>query len=196
MAATRLTKDMRFRICHALMQRAYVDRNKELKLMEHELGMAVYNDIYPAKIQEQMKALPEDYFERSRTLKVAFNGDWYELHVSEPVPRAYKHYRNYSALQNYPAEHQFTEAYLKFKKLRNAYDEDVSRLREETRAILEGCTTVKKLIEAWPAVMPVLQKLDISPFQTKEEYLPAVIQDMNELFSLPPDETDNQALAA
>jgi len=196
MAATRLTKNMREEILHTLMERAYVERKEEIARMEHELGMAVYNDNYPAKAQAIMATLPEEYFERHGVLYAAFNDCYYHLALNERVPVGHHHYRHYAAMANYPEGHELTETFIKFRKLKGEYERDSQRLRSESFAILESCATVKKLVETWPEIAPVLQKLNISLVQTREVYLPAVIQDMNDLFRLPPDDDNSDTVEA
>jgi len=198
MAATRLTKNMREEILHSLMERAYVERKEEIARMEHDLGMAVYNDNYPAEAQAIMATLPKEYFDRHGIIHAAFNGSYYRLTIKKPVPVGHHHTRHFGAIANYPGDHELTEYFIRFEKLKEEYEHDRQRLRSESFAILESCGTVKKLVETWSEIAPILQKLNISLVQTKEAYLPAVIQDMNDLFRLPPDgeQDDNQALAA
>jgi hypothetical protein len=191
MSATRLTKSLREEIHNALMERAYVERKEEIARIEHNLGMRVYNDLYPLQVQEQMKMLPSDFFHQATTIQIAFGGYYYHISLLEAISLAYKNYRPYGgAVANYPAGHELTEAYIELKKLKDEYEHDRQRLYSESSAILESCSTFKKLIETWPAIEPVLQKLNIHATQSKEIHLPAVIQDMNALFSLPPDEDD------
>jgi hypothetical protein len=200
MAATRLTKELRKEIHNALMERAYTERKEEIVRMEHNLGMRVYNDLYPPQVQEQMKMLPNDFFNQATAMKVAFDSNYHHISLPEEIALAYKDYRPYGGtVANYPAGHELTDAYIKFKKLEDEYKHDRMRLYSESNAILESCTTVKKLIETWPEIEPILQKLNIHTAQSKEVHLPAVIQDMNALFSLPPAEDGqdiNEVLAA
>jgi hypothetical protein len=102
-------------------------------------------------------------------------------------------------VENYPEEHELTGAFKIFRQAKESYENDRNRLSAESSAILQGCQTVKKLIETWPDITPVLEKLNIQTHQSNEVHLHAVIQDMNALFRLTPEdvEVDNpQALAA
>lgn len=198
MAATRLTKSLRDEIHNALMERAYVDRKDEVARMEHDLGMAVYNDKYSPAVQTLMKQFPDDFFEQHRAIYVAFNDDYYHLSLQQSVPAGNQHTR-WRAMDNYPEEHELTDAFKKFRKAKEEYENDRDRLSAESVAILQGCSTVKKLLETWPEIKPVLEKLGIQSVQSEEVRLPAIIQDMNALFRLEPDDVEgdkNLALAA
>jgi len=198
MATTRLTKTLRNEIHHALMERAYTERREEIVLMEHELGMAVYNDTYSSKDQALMEQLPEEYFLKLHIIRASFNENYYHFSLLEPVSVGNLHSNLWTAFVNYPAEHKLTDTFVRFRKMKEEYDRDRQRLSAESSSILESCMTVKKLIEAWPEIEPLLQKLNIHATQSKEVFLPAIRQDMNALFYLPPDLEDqaNQALAA
>lgn len=200
MAATRLTRTMRKKIQNALMRRAYVKQKEEIANLEHELGMTVYDNKYSQENQALMRKLPAEFWERSKHIYASFAGDFYRLTLQELVPLGNQHYRHWTALDYYPEDHELTEAFRKFKKLKEEYEHDCQRLSAEAYGIMAACSTVKKLIETWPEIEPVLQELNISPVQIKEVHLPAVRQDMNDLFRLSPEDScepgDNQALAA
>ena len=199
MATTRLTNSLRYKIHNALMERAYVERKEEIARMEHALGMAVYNDKYPSDSQALMRKLPDTFFDQSSVITAAFNNAYYHLSVQEPIPLGYFHARSRCALNNYPEDHALTEVFKAFRTTKEEYEKDRDRLAAESSAILQSCSTVKKLIETWPDIIPVLEKLNIQAHQCKAVHLPAVIQDMNALFRLTPEdvEIDNSlALAA
>lgn len=185
MFATRLNKEMRSLICSTLMNRAYIERKQLLEEMEHELGMNVYNDYYSPQIQENMNKLPSEFFQESVCIRVAFNNAFYNLFVKEPLLFSYRHNNLYcQAIYNYPADHELTEKFINFKKLKDEFCNERFRLEKETSAILDKCATVKKLLETWPEVEPILKELNIQTNQSREVRLPAVIHDMNELFRL------------
>ncbi len=199
MSATRLTKSLRDEIHNALMERAYVERKEEIARMEHDLGMAVYNDKYPSDTQALMRKLPDSFFEQRSSIYVAFNSDYCKLSIQESVPVGELHAHSWHALDNYSEDHELTDSFKIFRKAKEEYEKDRNRLAAESSAILQSCSTVKKLIETWPDIIPVLEKLNIQAHQCKEVHLPAVIQDMNALFRLTPEdvEIDNSlALAA
>ena len=197
MTATRLTKDLRNTIHKVLMERAYVDRKKELEHMEHNLAMDVYNDTYPSSIQSLMEELPKSFFGRRIDINVAFNSYYYQLRLPHEVPFSFQHGQFFSnAINNYSENHEFTERFLQYKKLLETYKEDYGRLSAETSSILERCSTVKRLIETWPEVEPILHELNIPVSRTKETYLPAIIQDMNERFGLKKNKEDDEVQRA
>jgi hypothetical protein len=199
MAATRLTKSLRDKIHNALMERAYVEQKEEVARMAHALGMAVYNDKYSAETQALMRNLPDTFFYKNTTIFAAFNNDYYHLPLQQPVPTGYLHARNWCALDNYPENHELTKAFKTFRKAKEEYENDRNRLSAESFAILQGCPTVKKLVETWPDIKPILEKLNIQTNQSKEVHLPAVLQDMNALFRLAPEDVEGDntlALAA
>jgi hypothetical protein len=199
MATTRLTKNMCFSIHRALMERAYVERKEELDRKELDLGLAVYLDVYPDHVTKLMKKLPSDFFKRTAQIRVSFNDGFCHLFLPEQMPVGHNHDNNWG-VANYPAEHRLTAEFLKYRKAKEEYDADYMRLSSEAWAILDRCSTVKKLVDTWPEIEPLLRQLNIFTDQFKKDgCLPAVCQDMNVLFNLPPAEAtsvDTVPLAA
>ena len=189
MASTRLTKDLRWKIHNALMKRAYVERKLELDAMEHELALAVYNDLYSQAERELLSSAPKKFFAKQTSLSASFNGAYQEVKLADELPFANKDvgvgWRSV-CVAKYDGDHELTAKYAAWDKPRKQYDEDWHKLNREAEEILDSCSTVKKLCEIWPEVCPLLQELGIS-VEAEKCMLPAIRQDMNQLFKLPPE---------
>ena len=187
MASTKLTNLMRDGIHQALMKRAYVERKEDLQERERVLAAALYEHVYEAETQAKMAALPDSFFCQSGVVGAEFNGKFGRLSMRDYKPISYLHSRSHTpCLAQFDGDHRLTHGYQQWKKESDQLDEDIRKLEAEARAILNSCTTVKRLCEIWPEVCPLLKELGISIEQEKC-LLPAVRKDMNQLFKLPPD---------
>lgn len=184
--SVRLTEFIRKQILEAVLKHAFDVPEKELKEGQHALGDAVYKDVYPAKVREQMAALPEGFLPTEGHIRVQFDGSgsrgFTAVYFGEERRIAKDHDR-YSAAKVYPAKHAFSAH---FDKLKRA-EENLKGLKDTAKAsaksVLESVTTVKRLIEVWPEVEQFARPY-AEEAPTRAIALP--IQELNRSLGLPP----------
>lgn len=109
-----------------------------------------------------------------------------ELHDYVPFGRAHE---SYYASVVFDCDDPITLRYQKFK----ADEEELEMKRQqkyrEAETLVNRCTTVKKLVELWPEIAPLLTSMNIHE-QEERSLLPVKIENLNEIFELPPDLVD------
>jgi hypothetical protein len=180
---TRLTKTIKERICKNAVEQS--PANKELEKVDEnllQLALDVYNDNVTAEqlkeadeIKIRSENLPFNYyfsFRINRDVRCYFNGfcaylalppeqDFYELN-EKPM---------------YHADHEFSKRYLSLQSQRENLEKQKTDLNHEIMAILNSCSTLKKLQEIWPESINFLDGVQIDV--TKTNFPAVVVDDLN-----------------
>lgn len=160
--STRLTMEMRDAIQQKLITRAFDAREKAQAAEKAALADAVYNDIYPAKVQAIMEGLPKDFFPYDNDLKVSFHGEVVNLRWGREARRV-AHGHQYSVATIYPKDHKLTKRYDAWKKAERELTAEKDKAKSRARALLKSVTTIKRLIAVWPEVKPFVEVYENQP---------------------------------
>lgn len=192
MSATRLTKGLRDSILYALNKRAFKKEFDELEKIENQLADDVYNKLYTKKQLKLMSELGNDFFSRYRNICAKFHFDLGKLRLDDyrPFGEAYK---PYFAAVVFDCDDPITLRYQKFKADKEALETKRQQKYREAEALVNSCTTVKKLVELWPEIEPMLASMNIHA-QEERPMLPVKIENLNEIFELPPDVENAEAV--
>jgi hypothetical protein len=179
MSSNRLAVYMKDRIVVELMAHAFKARRDALEKEKHDLGRAVYADVFPAAILKAVKKLPPNWISTDDVMYVKFGGDFTRVSFGEqrPVPSISRG----NAHTIYSATDPMCDRYRAYLLAKKTLDEDESKARKQASATLNSFTTVGALLKGWPEVEPFLQGIIKVP-----DRLPAVQVDvLNNTFGLP-----------
>lgn len=192
MSATRLTKALREKILHALDKRAFKKKFEKLKKTEHQLANDVYNKLYTKKQIELMQELGNDFFIMRSDICARFHFDLGKLDLDAYRSFGEAHKAYYASVV-FDCDDPITLRYQKFKKDKDELESKRQQKFNEAEAIVYGCTTVKKLVELWPEIAPLLASMNIHE-QEERPLLPVKIENLNDIFELPPDVENAEAV--
>ncbi|OCG77346.1 hypothetical protein A9G42_05425 [Gilliamella sp. Nev6-6] len=177
---TRLTKTIKEQICKNAIKQSPV--TKELEIANEnlsKLALDVYNDNVTAEqlkeadeIRARGKSLPFNYyfsFRINRDVRCYFNG--FSAYLALPPDRDFYELDEKPA---YPADHEFSKQYLSLQSQRENLEKQKTDLNHEIMAILNSCSTLKKLQEIWPESVNFLDGIQADVIKTN---LPAVVVD-------------------
>lgn len=178
--STRLTNDMRNRICEAVIKHRFGKAGEDLKEAGLKLGDAVYEALYPKGSRERERLAGGFIGEYIKCTSRAcyFAGCYHEVRFRECLPFCY-HY-GYDERPKFSADAPVTKALTEL----NAAKDKLRAEKDEARAMVNGILskpgTIGKLLEIWPEVEPFI------PPETTPVHLPAVPRDeVNALLGLP-----------
>ena len=187
MPSLRLTEDVRKKIHHALMKRAFVERQAAIDALENSLALECYNLLYTPKEQAAMKRMAIRFFCLQTEFRVEFAERQFSLvRLAQPLPFAYNDVTT-KCLMQFDAKHALTRSFHDWRDKAVKLEKERNQLSAETKAILASCGTVKKLSEHWPEIAPLLKQLGI-PQEQPVFYPPAITHNINRLLDLPPGE--------
>ena len=180
MTSTRLTRGTRHAILCRLMDHVFGKRQEQLAADERSLGDDVYEDLYPASLQERMLSFPDGFFCRTDNIAVLFGEERACLHFSTTRLTAYAH-GSHEGTKSYEAGHPLSIRYFDIDKRRQVLSEERNRARSEVKAALNACATIRTLREAWPEAAPFVK--DFAESKSVID-LPVPIKDLNVLLGL------------
>lgn len=192
---SRLTNDIRNAMARKLVAYRYANDAKELAQLNRTLADRAYAHLYPKELLDAMAVVKKAHrnaFEVSEKLRV--NAGGYRVDVGGQLHTYWVKieqvtHDGYLVIDRYPSMcHSITDAALS-EEIKNFVTrvEQFKALAEaayrEAMAVLDTCSTGKKLAAAWPEAMPVIG--DLIP--EAERTLPTVqVADVNAKFGLPP----------
>lgn len=176
---SRLTQNIRERICNRAITAAFKEREESRAAAEIALGMEAYQAAFPEKERVAAAAMPEGWLRLDRCLRFNANGWNVTLRVNPgvPVPSAEYGCRNLASLTGELAD----------RVQRHAQDEE--NLRDERRkaerelsGFLDQFKTIKQMREAWPEGEPFYAEFDVD---RKPTGVPAVrVAEINALLGI------------
>lgn len=184
---TRLTNNIKKTICeNAINQSPTVQQIKNTEQKLKELAIEIYNDNVTSeqlekafKIQETINSLPferrwwgdQNWFVRHCYLYVNFGGMEGKLDFPENEFRLCL-----EEIPTYSGDHEFSKRYLELQNKLDNLLKQKDDLHTEITAILNSCTTVKKLQQIWAESVNFIDNIETVPSNT----LPAiVVADLN-----------------
>lgn len=158
---TRLTRDIKKTILiRAIEQSPIVKEIKNIKQKLANLAIEIYNDNVTKeqidnafKIQTDIKISPfqqrwridDNWFYMWDFLDVDFGGMRERLEFTDNVNRP-----ELRKKPTYQADHEFSKRYIKLQNKHEDLLKQKDDLRAEITAILNSCTTIKKIQQIWP----------------------------------------------
>jgi hypothetical protein len=148
----RLTNYDREQICNAALNGAFKPRFEALALAEHDLAIAGYESVFPADVRKQAGKMPKGWLRLDACLSFNVGGFDMRLNVrgdGVPVPYDGGYCRRLGTITGDLAD-----------KI-HAHFADVDKLKAERdtakralTAMLQSCSTLKRLQEEWPEGEP------------------------------------------
>lgn len=184
---TRLTSDIKKTILiRAIEQSPIVKEIKNIKQKLANLAIEIYNDNVTKeqiddafKIQTGIKISPfqqrwrvgDNWFYMWGFLDVNFGGMRERLEFTDNVNRP-----ELREMPTYQADHEFSKRYIKLQNKHEDLLKQKDDLRAEITAILNSCTTIKKIQQIWPESINFMTDIKTKPSNT----LPTIdIADLN-----------------
>lgn len=197
--STRLTNHMRETIVNRVIQDRFEADHKALERDRAELALACYNEHYPQTVRDRMAALPDGWLPTDNDIvvkfgtedrgytRLCFNGYSHNHRLVHEMPEEIvKRFTETDAqkgcLMSLAQDHGLTVEFLKQRDEQEELDEATRKARSGVKSILNSSTTVKKLLEIWPEVLPYLGDLAPAP----PPKVPAVkVEELNAQLRLP-----------
>ena len=177
---TRLTNDMRSRIERKLMERRFSEREAALVKQEQKLALAVYNSAFSATDRRKMTSLPDGWLAKHRHVRFEAYGTFHHFHMKDAKPFP-DNKSGYCCLATFEARHELAERTRAFKAAKSDLRKEKHEAETELQRALASCTTVKRLLEAWPELEPF-----VSDYVSTPNTLPTVpVEKLNADFRLP-----------
>lgn len=171
--SVRLTKEIREAITSKILKHTFDARFADLSTEESAIAEAVYADLYPDTVLNQMKAMPSGFLPTYNELRIRFTNSYSYLKLGEYRLMADIHHGKWVT---YDADHPLTERWFQFENAKKSLNNERDNLSSHIRAVLASITTIKKLIEIWPEIKEFAE-----PFE-KESVVTAIsfpIQELN-----------------
>lgn len=200
MPSTKLTKDLRERVCRDLLRHRF--ENEIFALIDEQAHFAdqVWRDVYTKAERAQLETIPAGWLPSYPHVSVAFDNtsQYFQLQFSgtngitnklsvcikkhppaifKPTPYCHSH----TPVKRYETSHEFAKINFRLKKVRDDLLERISAVETQTMACLGSRTTARALIADWPEI----EKF-ISPYiKTKPKALILPVVELNEALQLP-----------
>lgn len=176
---SRLTNSHKQTIVDRATTHALKDRKEALSVLEDKLAIECYNKVFPKKLRDTLKTVPEGWLRMDRDLRFNVGGWDLRLNTTEEYPIPMNKY--YSILGVITDEELVTkvQACVQEKK---TLDEEDNALTRKMQGFLSGFTSFKQLRESWPEGADFYKDLDV---ERVAQNMPAVIvQDINKVLGL------------
>ena len=150
-----LTNDIRNQIRNKILNHRFKAEEEALAKKKCELGLRIYNMIYPKALRDTLSQVPEGYLVHATSLKVGMHkADNYKgwnnisapLPHSLPIPVAIQYGSAIKGFESRPLVLELDTLYREEQKQTKAKVE----AQNEIDAFLCSYTTRKKLLEGWP----------------------------------------------
>jgi hypothetical protein len=192
---SRLTKDIREQMARKLVAYRYTNEAKELVQLNRTLADRAYAYLYPKELLDAMAVVEKAHrnaFDRSNKIRV--NAGGYRVDIGAPlrsqwVKMEQAAHDGYLVVDRYTSDNhgindvELSEEIKNFANRLRQFNDLCEAAYREAMAVLNTCSTGKKLAAAWPEAMPVIGSL----IPEVDRTLPTVqVADVNAKFGLPP----------
>jgi hypothetical protein len=116
----------------------------------------VYEDVYEPKVRAAMKRLPPEFLPYDKQICVSLGGAYEAINVDK-CPVAYKDTFYSRAAKVYDSTHPLVLRFRELEKKKHELQDKKNEAKSAAKAALDGCMTIKQLIEAWPEVKPFVR---------------------------------------
>jgi hypothetical protein len=192
---SRLTNSIREDMARKLVAYRYTDEAKELVQLNRTLADRAYAHLYPKELLAAMAVVKKAHrnaFDRFDKIRV--NAGGYRVDIGAPlhsqwVKMEQAAHDGYLVVDRYTSDNhgisdvELSEEIKNFATRLRQFNDLCEAAYREAMAVLNTCSTGKKLAVAWPEAMPVIG--DLIPEDSRT--LPTVqVADVNAKFGLPP----------
>ena len=194
----RLTADTRKHIVDCMIRHRFGDEIDKLVSQRADLALAIYIDVFPRKIRDQMNVLPDGWLPTSNNITVNIQGHYTSLYFSGKFnfgSTINKYITNRQsermrfptnklgrAVKNYGADTTIAQRYAEIRAQEDILEEQVVTAHHVATKVVNSVRTTGRLVEIWPEVKPFLPP----PSKKQNNLLPAVpVETLNETFRLP-----------
>lgn len=175
---SRLTKEIREKICKEAIVTTFDARFNELAKQENALAEECYNYVFPESLRNIAASMPEDWLRSCDCLRFNANGWNVTLKANKKLPTPYS--SGCHVLGNIDGE--LAEKVQAHVQNETALKEERSRAFSKMRAFLEGFITFKQLEGAWSEGSKFYKKYDA---ERPSVNVPAVItQEINDMLGI------------
>lgn len=202
----RLTNVMRDDMQFAIIEHAFKAKREAMQKRELELSVRAYHDIFTAEERKAMQKLAKASGDRARSyfhiidsernnryrsydqiFRVNANGYQVALTLPDGSLLPYATPNQHGVISNT----QLAEELVDFINAKEHLDTEVRERSHEVRAVLDSCSSDRKLAEIWPDAMPVVRKV-IKEFAPTQGIVPMlVISNLNASLGLPPSDDED-----
>lgn len=191
---SRLSNNIREQMARKLVAFRYADEAKELMHKDRALFERAHSHCYTKEVTDAMEVIDRTFptaFEEAAYIRVnaggyiidigeGFRSRWVKV---ESAPGRSKKLVVNSYMKHNLTDEKLIEEIKTFADNKRAFDAKCETAYYEAMAVLNTCSTGKKLAEAWPEAMEVIG--DLIP--EGDRTLPVVqVADINRKFGLPP----------
>lgn len=155
----RLTVTLRDRIVENVLRHRFQKEEQAEKATHHELGIAVYNAMFPADVRSKMAALPLEFFPVTDRLTLRDYAESGHQVVTEvklphhlPISNIMECSYYIDGYGHYPEVQALREALHLEEEAENLKE----KVRFEVQNMVASVNTVKRLLEIWPEVEPFI----------------------------------------
>lgn len=143
---SKLTNDLREKICKNAVNATYKPKADKLKEQEAKLAVEAYNHIFPKKIRDIIATVPENWIRSCDCLRFNAGGWQVQLCAGKKMPTpASNHCDLLGSLTG-----EIAEKIQAFSQEKKKLDEEWRSALSKMAGFLQQFTTFKKLEEAWP----------------------------------------------
>lgn len=149
--SAKLTNAYREKILGDVLRDTFKDRMAALNAEENDIALAVYLDAFNKAEIAMLNAAPKGWFAETREIRCIPGGGYQILCLSgESVRFPFKKYQ--VTLKKYESASPLAERIALWTNAKSDLQKTKDQLSASVRALLDSVTTVKKLLEIWPAV--------------------------------------------
>lgn len=199
----RLDQHTRDQVNHLLLRHRFEEDVLKIVARRARIADQLYKLAFPARVREQINALPESWLPTKNNIKAQISGEIISVPFSGAVISLlsqvistgakpdeewrrfpYKSVNSVTAV--YDASDRITEEWWQLSSDQTDLKEAIERAQVQARQSLAAYNTTKQLEEGWPEVKPFLHRV-LPPERPKLPALP--IDTLNATFELPEKET-------
>lgn len=195
MSLKRLSGEDRDNIVTELLNRAFTERRKAVIAARNAIADAVYNDLYPPAVLKKMTGLPAGWLPEDDDVMAKISGQvtrlyFYDKH-GKPAKRIMAAGHVSGVVAIYDGASPVAELNEEHLRLQKELSDEEAAAKAEAQAIVHRVNTVPQLLEQWPDVKPILEKVFGS---LDEPQLPVVaVEALNARFKLPAKKSRSKA---
>ena len=178
---TRLTNDLRRVILKRIFEHAFTARDAAMEVEERAVARKVYEHEHPAKIRAAMAVLPKGFMCEDDYIDVRIDGQARRLQLGGTYQISRTVVHGHVALASSEPIGAEVKA---FHVKKAAYEDEKEKRKREARTIVFAASSVKRLIETWPAVETLVSDMKGEKAVTA---LALPMRDLNAALGLPPD---------
>lgn len=186
MTTARITTAMKALIIQRLTSARFKSEIDRLARQFRELGQRSYDKFYTEAERTAMEALPKGWLVETGDISFAYAGKVHRFSFAQNKRLLGKHSSSsrHSVLGVFDARDTLTDEYRRLTGREEELESLQARARAEIAGVINSCTTIGKLQEIWPEVVPHTQDMHTQPARSG---VPAVqISALNELLHLSP----------